>query len=268
MDRIKRILRICVSVLTWMSSGFMLLVPLWFLLAALGTKWEFWSWHFGLETMVHSAGFWLIFTCLVTGVLALAAILVHRLMVREWFGVISPSVWAVLIGVGGLIWLYALVQARETTPPLLDVTTDLVDPPHFSASFVDRRDPTLNSLDYNAHVFADGRSYRAVQAETYPHIASWVSDESSDALYRRAISQARFLGWRIGTASEPAGMFEASTESFWFGFKDDVVVRIRARETGGSVLDVRSVARDYVHDLGRNANRVEDFLERLEEGPA
>ena len=51
----------------------------------------------------------------------------------------------------------------------------------------------------------------------------------------------------------------ATVESFWFGFRDDIVVRIRPAGTG-SILDVRSTSRVGVSDLGANAKRVRAFL--------
>ena len=70
------------------------------------------------------------------------------------------------------------------------------------------------------------------------------------------------MGWQIVAADASAGRLEASDTTFWFGFTDDIVVR--ARETaGGTEVDVRSVSRVGVGDLGANARRIRVFLERL-----
>jgi uncharacterized protein (DUF1499 family) len=55
---------------------------------------------------------------------------------------------------------------------------------------------------------------------------------------------------------------EATDTTFWFGFKDDVVVRVRP-EGEGSRIDVRSMSRVGVSDLGANAERVRKFLAKL-----
>ncbi|HEX2482883.1 MAG TPA: DUF1499 domain-containing protein, partial [Methylomirabilota bacterium] len=68
--------------------------------------------------------------------------------------------------------------------------------------------------------------------------------------------------WEIVEAVPAEGRLEATATTTWFGFKDDVVVRVRARE-GGSRVDVRSLSRVGVGDLGANAARVRAFLERL-----
>jgi fatty-acyl-CoA synthase len=53
-------------------------------------------------------------------------------------------------------------------------------------------------------------------------------------------------------------MVEATAESTWFGFKDDVVVRM-----GPTRTDVRSISRVGVSDLGMNCKRVTEIVEAL-----
>ena len=48
-----------------------------------------------------------------------------------------------------------------------------------------------------------------------------------------------------------------------FGFKDDVVVRVRENAEGGSLVDVRSVSRVGRSDLGVNAKRIGAILQGL-----
>jgi uncharacterized protein (DUF1499 family) len=70
------------------------------------------------------------------------------------------------------------------------------------------------------------------------------------------------MGWQIVAADAAAGRLEASDTTFWFGFTDDIVVRARG-VAGGTEVDVRSVSRVGVSDLGANAQRIRAFLERL-----
>lgn len=55
------------------------------------------------------------------------------------------------------------------------------------------------------------------------------------------------------------GRLEATATTFWFGFKDDLVVRVRA-EGDQAIIDLRSVSRVGQSDLGVNAERIETFL--------
>ncbi len=46
------------------------------------------------------------------------------------------------------------------------------------------------------------------------------------------------------------------------GFKDDVVIRISS-DADGTLVDLRSVSRVGVSDLGANAARIQDFLSQF-----
>ena len=72
------------------------------------------------------------------------------------------------------------------------------------------------------------------------------------------------MGWTIVAADEAAGRIEASDRTFWFGFIDDIVVRVRPTDAG-SRIDVRSTSRVGVGDFGTNAARVRAYLAELDE---
>jgi uncharacterized protein (DUF1499 family) len=59
-----------------------------------------------------------------------------------------------------------------------------------------------------------------------------------------------------------AGIIEATDSTFWYGFTDDIVIRVRAEGTGARV-DVRSVSRVGRSDLGANAARMRPYLASL-----
>jgi uncharacterized protein (DUF1499 family) len=84
-------------------------------------------------------------------------------------------------------------------------------------------------------------------------------------VFARAVDVARGLGWEIVAAVPAEGRLEATDRTRWFGFRDDVVVRVRP-EGAGSRVDVRSVSRVGRSDLGTNARRIRGFLESLRAG--
>ena len=90
-----------------------------------------------------------------------------------------------------------------------------------------------------------------------------VHESASDA-FDRVNAVVRDLGWELIASDRPSGRIEATDTTFWFGFKDDVVVRITADSAGqGSRIDVRSKSRVGVGDVGTNARRVRELLSRL-----
>ncbi len=72
------------------------------------------------------------------------------------------------------------------------------------------------------------------------------------------------MGWEIVAADSTAGRIEATATTAWFGFKDDVVIRVRPAN-GGSRVDVRSLSRVGVGDVGTNAKRIRAYLGVLTE---
>ena len=163
------------------------------------------------------------------------------------------------IGVGyGVITLLLVIMTlalRPGVPRINDVTTDLSDPPRFSAiaELEENRD---RDLSYPL-------SFSTEQKKGYPGLAPIVLEEPPERALQRALSAARALGWRIVATQPERGLFEATAQSRVFHFVDYVVVRIRAHESGGSVVDVRSKSRDGKGDLGVNAARIHAFVAEL-----
>jgi len=83
--------------------------------------------------------------------------------------------------------------------------------------------------------------------------------------YGRALASARGMGWELVASDSTTGRIEATATTPWFGFKDDVVVRVRA-SAGGARLDLRSKSRVGLSDVGTNAARARVFLKLVEGG--
>ena len=73
---------------------------------------------------------------------------------------------------------------------------------------------------------------------------------------------ARNAGWDIVESRPDQGRIEATDTTLWFGFKDDIVVRVTAQDRA-SRIDVRSVSRVGKSDVGTNANRIRNYLLKI-----
>lgn len=272
MSRVGALLHNCVSMLTWLSGMLILAVPGWFLVALLGTKWEFWDWRFGYFTLTQEFGLYVLIAGIVTAVLAILVMVVHHFVVKQDFGEWSAPVTALVFSAAGLGWMMFVLDGQAGQPAVLEVSTDLERPPHFTTAFYARRGTDRETMENAVRTGPDGHSFAVLQAEYYPDISTLYIDAPTDVAFRRALLSARELGLHVSTASERSGMFEAATEGFWYGFRDDVVVRIEEVEAGeageasGSRIDIRSIAREDVHDGGRNVRRVQDFLVMMQAG--
>jgi Protein of unknown function (DUF1499) len=151
---------------------------------------------------------------------------------------------------------YRFSQIAKRVPPIHDITTDMTDPPAFVAVLPLRASAT------NSAVYA-GDSIAALQRAAYPDVQPLVLPVPPLAAFERAVAAANAMGWEIVAGDSPSGRLEATATTTWFGFKDDVVVRIRA-EGGGSRIDVRSVSRVGRSDVGANAARITRYLRELQ----
>jgi uncharacterized protein (DUF1499 family) len=113
-----------------------------------------------------------------------------------------------------------------------------------------------NSLDFNPLTIQ-------LQLEAFPDLHSIMAVEAPLEAFHRASKIASQLGWKIFASDAQAGRIEAVDTTRLFGFKDDVVIRIRPHGSG-SVIDLRSVSRVGGGDLGANADRIRRFVREFE----
>ena len=159
------------------------------------------------------------------------------------------------------IWLNKLPDAAMTEngtqiPPINDISTDIQNPPSYEA-VIDIRPLSSNSLDFSS-------DHAKIQTEFYPDIKPLNTELTQLAAFDQALTLVREAGWEIISADEALGKIEAVATSFFFGFKDDIVIRIQANKTG-SVLDIRSHSRLGKDDKGKNAERIRSFIQDFAE---
>jgi uncharacterized protein (DUF1499 family) len=154
-----------------------------------------------------------------------------------------------------LIAVPARFRMGTPAPPIHDITTDTADPPEFVAVLPLRADAP-NTTDYG------GEAVAAQQRQAYPDLRPARLNVPPPQAFERALAAVQDMGWDLVAADPLAGVIEATDTTFWFGFKDDVVIRVRPAD-GGSRVDVRSLSRVGVGDVGTNAKRIRAYLEML-----
>ena len=198
------------------------------------------------------------------------------LLRRATFGAIAGAVVALLVL--GLTWLARVPRGRViaaaalvlnllvAAPPLVlyrqaqglpkihDISTDTADPPAFVA-VLPLRQGARNPVEYRADTAAQQRI-------GYPDIAPLRLDVPPAEAFARAERAARAMGWEVVAVVPSALRIEATATTLLFGFKDDVVIRIRPQGQG-SLVDVRSLSRIGGSDVGANAARIRSFLGKL-----
>jgi hypothetical protein len=213
------------------------------LVAGPGTRFGVWTFGTGFLLMR-----WAFFAG--AGAAALAALLLLIPKTRRSGAVALAA--ALLIGLGTAWVPWNGLRTVRSLPFIHDITTDTTRPPEFVA-IVPLRADAPNPVEYA------GEEVAALQREGYPDIDTLQLDMPPAQAFERALATARRQGWEIVAAVPAEGRIEATATTFWFGFKDDVVIRIEAYD-GGARLDIRSKSRVGRSDVGANAARIRRFV--------
>lgn len=239
-------------------------LPLYFLIAAFGTKFGVWDYTFGLGTLIFTLAPWLL------GAVALvSAILLGMALLKKprgnWF---VPA-----LGLAVPLLVFAMLATTRGTAgdnPIHDVSTDTANPPEFSAQTLAVRERSgANALNDYQTPLGELEIYQGVDPQlaikshaqiindSYANLAPLPLGGASkaDALAAVAAAMANMGLEDIRTDAE-AGRVEGVAETRWFGFEDDVVARI-----GENQIDFRSVSRVGRSDLGANAARIAELRE-------
>lgn len=220
------------------------------LLSGPGTSYGFWNYRIGISILRWAAYGGIAGGVLsVVGLVASLRIVIVRGFLLAILGVIAGCFFAGL----GLHWK----KVAESVPRIHDITTDTEIPPEFVAIL------RLIRSDENSPGYG-GADVAAQQRKAYPEIVPLALPFPPDQAVERALAVARRLGWQIIDTDKRAGRIEAVDTTFWFGFKDDIVIRVRQKDSG-SRLDIRSKSRIGMSDLGKNAERIRKFLSAMKE---
>ncbi|MBF5043259.1 DUF1499 domain-containing protein [Aggregicoccus sp. 17bor-14] len=150
----------------------------------------------------------------------------------------------------------AFRSRARAVPPIHDISTDTGHPPAFVA-VLPLRSGAANPAEYG------GPEVARQQHAAYPELKPLALKVPRAEAFQRALEAARAEGWEVVATEPTEGRIEATDTTFWWGFKDDVVVRVAQGPGGGSVVDVRSVSRVGRSDVGKNAARIRGYLRRL-----
>jgi uncharacterized protein (DUF1499 family) len=216
------------------------------LVAGPGTRAGIWEFRFGFTLMR-----WALYGGVAAAVLSIIALIVP--VTRR--GGAALLLAALVLGAATAAVPYTMVQKARSVPRIHDITTDTANPPEFVAIAPIRADAP-NPVAY------PGEETAEQQREAYPDVQTYTVDADPARAFEEALAEARAQGWEIVASEADDGRIEATATTFWFGFKDDVVVRIRAAD-GGSEIDVRSKSRVGLSDVGANAERIRGYLDGL-----
>ncbi|WP_265515775.1 DUF1499 domain-containing protein [Nitratireductor luteus] len=199
----------------------------------------------------------------IVGALALTGLLLGLLaLVQMWEHGLAGLGAAVA---GFIVALLALAPygwsayRLATHPQLVDISTDLEDPPALHRA-PDLRSPPMNALE----PLTD--QAKAMQAEAYPELTGRRYEYAPESVAAAIAGLLADRGWVVVSDAEVEGnalSIEAVARSYLLGFASDVAIRVEDR-ANATYVDMRSASRYGRHDLGDNAKRIERFFNDLD----
>ncbi|HEX8645007.1 MAG TPA: DUF1499 domain-containing protein [Allosphingosinicella sp.] len=219
-------------------------------------------WHFRSGFFVLRCAF---YAAAAGALLALLAAFARR---RGGEGLGMINILSFVVAAGLLFYLYGLYRTAHSVPPIHDITTNLEDYPRFYRLRV--RDDNLAQVPSGGRPELDRMTprdrWRTLHREAYPDLRTVRVPWSVEETVRRAARIAGERGWEVATVDVRQGVMEAVDTTRFFRFQDNVVVRVTPITGGGegSMVDMRSISRVGVSDVGTNAERIREFLADLQ----
>lgn len=178
---------------------------------------------------------------------------------QQGLGGLGRAVTGLFIGLLLLAYPSYLGYRAMHLPKIADITTDSADPPRFDV---------LARLRPRGSSTYGGPQTAQLQQQFYPELDPLEYTAPAQLSYNVALDVVTKRGWHVVDAVPPTtrrdGTIEAVARTLIMGFRDDVVVRVRAMARG-SRIDVRSASRYGEHDFGTNAKRVASLLADIDD---
>jgi uncharacterized protein (DUF1499 family) len=220
-------------------------------LAPVGSRLGWWHYGFSLYRLFPASG-----------VLAVVAVVLSLATLARRWSTLSPAALAMLglslVAGAGLVYAplhYA--YARRHLPPINDISTDTADRPAFRAALAARAAESVDRTDTPEPRLSE------LQRDGYPDLVTMRTALPMHRAFGEALAVAVSMpGWDLVAVDADAGRIEAVQRSRWFGFTDDMVIRVTGG-AGGSRIDMRSASRKGSRDYGVNARRIRAYMAAL-----
>jgi uncharacterized protein (DUF1499 family) len=230
--------------IVWLRPLALLLALAALLMLALsgpGVRFDLWSYRTGITVFRYTA-----YLAIAAALVSAIALAIPHVRAR---GVLLPMV-ALLASLAVLYVPLQFLQRARAVPPINDITTDTENPPRYMTQ--PRAYP--------------GAEFARQQRAAYPDIAPLLLPVPPREAFARARAAAEAMGWEVVGSDAAAGTIEAVDTTKWFGFKDDIAIRVTPAPGGSpnlSRVDIRSKSRVGRSDIGTNAQRIRAYAERL-----
>ena len=172
------------------------------------------------------------------------------------FSAEQPNAW-IFSGIAAFPFILAVAMAVKdlSYPRINDVTTDIENPPEFEVA--------LDAAPNEGRKMTFPKRFGPIVRKAYPNVRPVNLNGPPDKVFQSVAELAENQsGWIITHCDSDKRVIEAEATTPLLRFIDDVVIRVTGQD-GKCRVDMRSKSREGLVDAGKNAKRIQAFLEKL-----
>ena len=218
-------------------------------ISVMGFRFEIFSFIFSLLTLTKYA----IYTSLIALVLSLIAF--GNLIGRSHYSSILNNLFNIIINIVLVVYFFNNIIALKSNPVINDISTNYDD-------FIEFKMYKNHNLFTDEHILL--QKYGGFNKPNSKIASFQVIDKTLVEVFDASQNIINEMGLKITYSNLEEGLIEAVDSSFWYGFKDDTIIRIEKLISDEIKVDVRSASRIGKSDFGINSMRIKDFYQRLE----
>ena len=214
-------------------------------LGVIGFRLNFFSISFSLSVLTKYG----VYSAILTAIISLLSI-GYYFKTQKKNTVIFLSIFSFIISSFIIIVFYGYIISLRSFPFMNDVSTNYDEIITYKVSkhlLPEKNSKLLQSYSGFNRPYSELRSL-------------YIYESSIEEVFAKSIFILESMNLEIVYRNLDEGIIEAVDQSFWYGFKDDFIVRIEKLISENIKIDVRSASRLGKSDFGKNYMRIKEFL--------
>ena len=175
----------------------------------------------------------------------------YSLKLSKKFMNLVISIFTLAINLTIISFFYYQILNLRSNPMINDISTDFHD--------------LLEFKTYKAHDLPKDedyfiQKYGGFKLPNYNIEPLLLSNVSKKLIFNKSLLILKNMGLEITYANIEEGTIEAVEKSFWYGFKDDLIIRIEELISSNLLINARSASRVGRSDFGKNSERIKSYF--------
>ena len=148
-------------------------------------------------------------------------------------------------------FFYYQILDLRSNPMINDISTDFHDLLEFKVY-------KAHDLPKDEHYFI--QKYGGFKLPNYDIAPLLLTNVSKELVFNKSLLILKNMGLEITYENLEEGAIEAVEKSFWYGFKDDLIIRIEELISSNILINARSASRIGRSDFGKNSERIKSYF--------